>query len=231
MGQGAGVDSQLRSIVVDICSKGGLLSILAASASLLATTTSAASLSLGRSISARTAIGRALLLLLLLLLGKLWVSQLSLHSAKLVGLWALTTAMSSTFLLEREHGDLHNSFWFEILDLIGQRLAENLGYNLHSRRELAKNDHSLHGGRKIEASVFEICGLDNISEAPEPRSTTSRNATRTGSPLTSLPASTPVMGERETQLHELHCAFYFTTPFSQGPYPPCTVRCKNPCGS
>jgi len=78
----------------------------------------------------------------------------------------------------------------------------------------------------------ETGGLDNIYEMPEPRSTTSRSAMRTGSPLTSLPASTPmmgislpastpVMGEWETRLHELCHAFYFTTPFSQGPYPPC----------
>jgi len=78
----------------------------------------------------------------------------------------------------------------------------------------------------------ETGGLNNIYEMPEPRSTTSRSATRMGSPLTSLPASTPmtgislpvstpVMGERETQLHELRHAFYFATPFSQGPYPPC----------
>jgi len=67
----------------------------------------------------------------------------------------------------------------------------------------------------------ETGGLDNIYEMPEPRSMTSRSATRTGSPLTSLPASTPVMGERETRLHELCRAFYFATPFSQGPYPPC----------
>ena len=64
-------------------------------------------------------------------------------------------------------------------------------------------------------------GLNNIYEMPELRSTTSRSATRTGSPLTSLPASTPVMGEQETRLHELRHAFYFATPFSQGPYPPC----------
>jgi len=55
----------------------------------------------------------------------------------------------------------------------------------------------------------ETGGLDNIYEMPEPRSMTSRSATRMGSPLTSLPASTPmtgisllastpVMGERET---------------------------------
>jgi len=78
----------------------------------------------------------------------------------------------------------------------------------------------------------ETSGLDNIYEMPEPRSTTSRSAMRMGSPLTSLPVSTPmtgislpvstpVMGERETQLHELRHAFYFAIPFSQGPYPPC----------
>jgi len=55
----------------------------------------------------------------------------------------------------------------------------------------------------------ETGGLDNIYEMPEPRSMTSRSATRMGSPLTnllastpmmgiSLPASTPVMGEQET---------------------------------
>jgi len=35
-------------------------------------------------------------------------------------------------------------------------LAENLSYDLHGRRELAKDDHRLHRGREIEASVFEI---------------------------------------------------------------------------
>jgi len=44
----------------------------------------------------------------------------------------------------------------------------------------------------------ETSGLDDIYEMPELRSTTSRGAMRTGSPLTSLPASTPVMGEWET---------------------------------
>jgi len=149
--QGARVDGGLRSIVVDICSEGSLLSIFAASTSLLATTTSAASLSLGRSVSACTTVGPALLL------GELGVSWLALHSAKLVGLRALTTAVSSAFLLKRECGGLHNTFRLQILDLIRRHLTENLSYDLHSRRELAEDNHSLHGGRKIEASVFEIC--------------------------------------------------------------------------
>jgi len=57
--------------------------------------------------------------------------------AKLIGLRALTTAASGAFLLKRERGGLYDTFRFEILDLIGRRLAENLGYDLHSRRELA----------------------------------------------------------------------------------------------
>jgi len=81
VGQGTRVDGGLRSIIVDVGSEGGLLSIFAASASLLATAACAASLSLGRSVSARTAVGPALLLLLLplglllLLLGELGVSR------------------------------------------------------------------------------------------------------------------------------------------------------------
>jgi len=43
-----------------------------------------------RSVSARTAIGPALLLL-----GEFGVSRLAFHSTKLVGLWALTTAVMS----------------------------------------------------------------------------------------------------------------------------------------
>jgi len=152
VGQGTRVDGGLRSIIVDIGSEGGLLSLLAASASLLATTMSVASLSLGRSISARTAIGP----LLLLLLGELGVSWLALHSTKLVGLWALTAAMSGAFLLEGEHGCLHNAFQFQILDLVWGHLAEYLCYNLHSRRELAEDNHGLHRGREVKASIFEI---------------------------------------------------------------------------
>jgi len=44
----------------------------------------------------------------------------------------------------------------------------------------------------------ETSGLNDIYEMPELRSMTSRGAMRTGSPLTSLLESTPVMGEWET---------------------------------
>jgi len=153
VGQGVRVDGGLRSIIVDISSKGSLLGIFMASVSLLAATACAASLSLGRSVSTCTTIGPALLLLLL---GELWVSQLALHSAKLVGLWALTTAASSAFLLERERRGFDDTFQLQILDLIRERLTENLSYDLHSRRELTEDDHHLHGGRKVEASILEI---------------------------------------------------------------------------
>ena len=56
VGQGARVDGGLRSIVVDVGGEGGLLGIFAASASLLAATVCVASLSLGRSVSACTAV-------------------------------------------------------------------------------------------------------------------------------------------------------------------------------
>jgi len=153
VGQGARVDSWLRSIIVDVSGEGGLLSIFEASTSLLATTACVASLSLGRSVSARTTIG---LTLLLLLLGELGVSQLVLHSTKLVGLWALTAATGGAFLLEGEHGCLDDSFQLQILDLVRGRLAEYLCYNLHSRGELAEDNHRLHRGREVKASVLEI---------------------------------------------------------------------------
>ena len=151
VGQGARVDSWLRSIVVDVSGEGGLLSIFKASTSLLATTACVASLSLGRSVSARTTIGPTLLLL-----GELGVSQLALHSTKLVGLWALTAATGGAFLLEGEHGCLDDSFQLQILDLVRGRLAEYLRYNLHSRGELAEDNHCLHRGREVKASVLEI---------------------------------------------------------------------------
>ena len=73
-----------------------------------------------------------------------------------IGLGALTTAATSTFLLKRESGGLDNTFRLQILDLVGGHLAEYLHYNLHSRRKLAENNHGLHRGREVEASVFEI---------------------------------------------------------------------------
>ena len=106
---------------------GGEFSILGAlkmSTHLFAAMAVAASLSLGRSISTATAIGPALLLLLplglLLLLGKLWVCLLVLHSVKLVGLWGLTaSAMRGALLLKREGCCLNDSIGLQGLDLTG----------------------------------------------------------------------------------------------------------------
>ena len=89
MGQSVRVNSGYRAIlVVDVGGKFSVLGALTTSARLLAAMVVAASLSLGRSVSAATAVGPALLLLL----GELWVRLLALHSAKLVGLWGLTAS-------------------------------------------------------------------------------------------------------------------------------------------
>ena len=96
--------------------------MLMASACLLSTTAVAASLSLGRSVSAATAIGSSLLLLwplrLLLLLGERQVHLLALHSAKLVGLWGLAAAaMRGALLLKGEGCHIYDSIGLERLDL------------------------------------------------------------------------------------------------------------------
>ena len=93
---------------MDIGGKFSILGALTMSARLLATTAVMASLSLGRSVSAATAVGPTLLLLLplglLLLLGELWVHLLALHSTKLVGLWGLTASATRGALLFKGEG-------------------------------------------------------------------------------------------------------------------------------
>ena len=100
MGQGVWVDRGYRAILImDVGGKLSILGTLTVSMCLLAATAVVASLSLGRSISAATAIGPALLLLLL---GKLWVCLLVLYSAKLVGLWGLTTGTARGAFCSKE---------------------------------------------------------------------------------------------------------------------------------
>ena len=153
---GMGQDTQVNSgdwaiLIVDIGGKLGILGTLTTSAHLLAAMAVVASLSLGRSISAATAIGPTLLL------GELWVCLLALHSAKLIGLWGLTTgAMRGALLLKGEGSHFDDSIGLQGLDFAGQGLAEDLSYDLHSRRELAEDDHHLHVSRELEASVLEI---------------------------------------------------------------------------
>ena len=107
VGQGVGVDSRDWAILVtDVGGELSVLGTLATSAHLPAATMVVAALSLGRSVSAATAIGPTLLLLL----GELRVHLLALHSAKLVGLGGLATAATrGAFLLKGESGRLDNS--------------------------------------------------------------------------------------------------------------------------
>ena len=84
---------------------------------LFAATLVVTTLSLGRSISAATAVGPALLLLLL---GELGVCLLALYSARLVGLRGLATAtMRGALLLEQEGSHLYDSIRFQGLDFAG----------------------------------------------------------------------------------------------------------------
>ena len=85
-----GVDSwDWAILVLDISHEFGILGTLAMSTHLSATTTVVAALSLSGSVSAATAVGPALLLLLL---DELGVRLLALHSIKLVGLRGLAAA-------------------------------------------------------------------------------------------------------------------------------------------
>ena len=154
VGQGTRVNGGNWAIlIVDIGSKLSILGPFAMSMGLLTTMAAVTTLSLGRSISAATAVGPALLLLL----GKLGVHLLVLHSTKFVGLRGLAAStVGHALLLERESRRLDDTIGFQSLDFTGQGLTQNLCYDLHSRRELAENDHGLHIRRKLEASVFEV---------------------------------------------------------------------------
>ena len=135
VGQSVWVNSRDQAILImNVGGEFGILGMLTASVHLLATTAVAASLSLGRSISTATAVGSTLLLLL----GKLRVCLLVLHSTKLVGLWGLaTSATRGTLLLEQEHCHLYDSIGLQVPNLTRSSLTQDLSYDLHSRRELA----------------------------------------------------------------------------------------------
>ena len=118
VGQGTWVNGGYWAILImDIGGKFSILGALTMSTHLLSTMVVVASLSLGRSVSTATAIGPALLLLLL---GELRVRLLVLHSAKLIGLWGFTTsAVRGTLLLKREGCHLDDSIRLQGLDLAG----------------------------------------------------------------------------------------------------------------
>ena len=161
VGESAGVDSRLRSIVVDIGGEGCIVGGLATSASPFAATTVAVALSMSRSVAARTAMRSTLLLLRLrslLLLSELGVRRLALDGAQLVSLGIVTpcSARGRTFLLIEERGRLGDAIQLQVLDLVRWRLTQNLSYDLHSGRELAEDDHRLDGSGKVETGVFQI---------------------------------------------------------------------------
>ena len=170
VGESAGVDSWLRSIVVDIGGKGCIVGGLATSASPFAATTVAVALSMSGSVAARTAVRSTLLLLRLgslLLLSELGVRRLALDSAQLVSLGITTpcSARGRTFLLIRERGGLGDAVRLKVLNLVRWRLTQNLSYNLHSGRELAEDDHGLDGSGKVETGVLEISEVGlNLSD-------------------------------------------------------------------
>ena len=157
VGQGAGIDSWDQAVLVaDIGHEFGILGALTTSAHLSATTTVVAALSLGGSVSATTTIGPTLLLLLLLL-GELGVHLLALYSAELVGLRGLSAAATRCALLFKGEGcRFYDAIGLQSFDLARQGLGENLSYDLHSRRELAEDDHCLHVSRELEAGVLEV---------------------------------------------------------------------------
>ena len=78
----------------------------------------------------------------------------------------------------------------------------------------------------------ETSGLFKIYEMPEPRSLTSMSISRTGSPLTSLPVSTPAgmpagTPQRGTLLKEMRNVLLCSAPFTDEPYPPCYTMVVN----
>ena len=104
VGKSAGVDSRLRSIVVDIGGKGCIVGGLVTSMSPFAATTVVVALFMGGSVTTRTTMRSTLLLLRLgslLLLSRLGVRRLALDSAQLIslGIVAPCSARGRTFLL------------------------------------------------------------------------------------------------------------------------------------
>ena len=117
VGQSAGIDHWDRPIIiVDVHGKFGILGMLTMSACLPATTSVVTALSLGRSVSAATAIRPALLLL-----GEFGVCLLALYSAKLVGLGALPLLLRETpFCLNERVAALTIPLGFRVLISLGK---------------------------------------------------------------------------------------------------------------
>ena len=111
VGESVGVDSRLRSIIVDIGGEGCIVGGLATSASPFAATTVVVALSMGGSVAACTAMRSTLLLLRLgslLLLSELGVRRLVLDSAQLVSLGIVTVKTGSSRSGTDERGKCDN---------------------------------------------------------------------------------------------------------------------------
>ena len=131
VGESVGVNSRLRSIVVDIGGEGCVVGGLATSVSPFATTMVAVTLSMSGSVTAHTAMRSTLLLLRLrslLLLSELGVCRLALDSAQFVslGVVAPCSARGCTFLLIGERGGLGDAIQLKVLDFVQRRLTKNL---------------------------------------------------------------------------------------------------------
>src|SRR5438128_6064851 len=116
---------------MNVSGEGGVMGCFTTSTSPFATTAATVAMSLGRSVTARTAIGPTLLLLRLrslLLLGELGVRRLALDSAQLVSLGVTTLVATGrrSSLLIRERSQPSDDVGLQVLDLIRGRLAENL---------------------------------------------------------------------------------------------------------
>ena len=157
VGEGTRVNAELRAVVgVDEGCKLCSVCCFVSSASLLSTMSTFVTV-VGGSVSALTT--TTLLLLrpggLLLLLGKFRISLLALHSTKLVGLMA-ACGRALRALFESQSGCYDNLVGTESLDVRRLSLVNELSYNLHGRRELRNQDHSLHGESDLKPSFLEI---------------------------------------------------------------------------
>ena len=137
VGEGMRVNTRLRAVSVDEGCKLCSICCFASSVSLLSTMSMFVTV-VGGSISALTTMA-------LLLLGKLWVSLLVLHSAKLVGLVTVACGRALRALFKGQSGRCNDLVGFEGLDIHRLGLVNELSYYLHRRRELCDQNHCLHG--------------------------------------------------------------------------------------
>ena len=157
MSEGTRVDTGLRAVSVDEGCKLCSIGCFASSASLLPTISMFVTV-VGGSVSALTT--TALLLLrpggLLLLLGKLRIGLLALHSAKLVGLVAIACSQALRALFKGQGGRCNDLIGLQPFDVRWLGLVNELSYDLHRGRELRDQNHCLDGERDLEPGFLEV---------------------------------------------------------------------------